>query len=217
MAGESPATEVKDSPAIEAKGLSREFGEREALACVDMRVPAGATLAVLGPNGSGKTTLLRILAGLLRPSDGELSVLGNELPDRSWGLRGQVGYLGHEPLLYRDLSARENLRLASRLHGLEREGAERRLEELLATVEMDGRGDDRVAELSAGMAQRVAACRAVLHEPQLLLLDEPESHLDVRARELVGGLIGSAPGRTRVVVSHERERALADADLALEL
>jgi ABC-type multidrug transport system ATPase subunit len=206
-----------ETPAIRLHGLARDFGERRAIAGVDLELAPGATLAVLGPNGSGKSTLLRVLAGLLRPSAGEARVLGCSLPGETWRLRGRVGYLAHQPLLYRDLTARENLRLAARLHGLEREASGRRIAELLAAVEMEGRADDRVAEYSAGMAQRVAVCRAVLHEPELLLLDEPDSHLDPRARELVGGLLGPAGGRTRVIVSHERERVLGEADVAMEM
>jgi ABC-type multidrug transport system ATPase subunit len=203
--------------AIKLRGLRRDFGERPALGEVDVDLDPGATLAVLGPNGSGKTTLLRILAGLLRPSGGEALVLGCSLPGETWRLRGRVGYLSHSPLLYRDLTPRENLRLAARLHGLERGPAELRIDELLASVAMDERANDRVAELSAGMAQRVAACGATLHEPELLLLDEPDSHLDAEARERVAALIGPATGRSRVLVSHERERALAEADRVLEL
>jgi heme exporter protein A len=205
-----------ESPAIELKSLGREFGERAALTGVDLELGAGRTLAVLGPNGSGKTTLLRILAGLLRPSSGSVRVLGFELPRETWRLRGRVGYLGHEPLLYRDLTSRENLVLAGRLHGLgDRAGG--RTDEVLRAVGMERRADDRVSELSAGMAQRVAAARAVLHEPDLLLLDEPDSHLDARAQDLVGDLIGPKPGRTRVLVSHDRDAALAQSDAALEL
>lgn len=195
----------------------REFGERPALNGVDLELAAGGTLAVLGANGSGKSTLLRILAGLLRPSAGRVEVLGAELPRETFRLRGRVGYLAHEPLLYRDLSPRENLMLAARLQGIERESAKARIEKLLTAVGMLDRGDDRLAEFSAGMAQRVAACRAVLHDPELLLLDEPDAHLDAAARESVGAVLGPKPGRTRVVVSHERERALAGAHVALEL
>jgi heme exporter protein A len=202
---------------VELKGLRRDYGDRTALAGVSVRVEPGGSLAVLGPNGSGKTTLLRILAGLLRPSGGEVSVLGCALPRESWRLRGRVGYLGHEPLLYLDLSARENLRLAAALHGLDPEEATERIEVLLRTVGMDRRGGDRVAELSAGMRQRVDICRAVLHEPELLLLDEPEAHLDADARRRVKPLISASDGRTRVLTSHDRERALADADDVLEL
>ncbi|MGZ5311358.1 MAG: ABC transporter ATP-binding protein [Solirubrobacterales bacterium] len=206
-----------ESPAIRLHGLARDYGERRALAGVDLELDAGATLAVLGPNGSGKSTLLRVLAGLLRPSAGEARVLGCALPGEAWRLRGRVGFLAHEPLLYRDLSPRENLRLAARLHGLEPAGSEERIGALLAAVEMEGRADDRVAELSAGMAQRVAACRAVLHEPELLLLDEPDSHLDPRARELVASLLRPDGDRTRVIVSHERERVLGEADVVMEM
>ena len=205
------------SPAIELAALRRDFGDRPALTGVDLRLERGASLAVLGPNGSGKSTLLRILAGLLRPSGGEVSVLGWALPKETYRLRGRIGYLGHEPLLYRDLSPRENLRLAAALHGLEEAPAEARIDELLAAVGMERRGDDRVAELSAGMRQRIDICRAVLHEPELLLLDEPDSHLDPQARERVAPLIAAGEGRARVIVSHDREAASAGADAVLEL
>jgi heme exporter protein A len=209
--------ETPASPAIEIGGLRREFGERVALDGVDLRVERGQSLAVLGPNGSGKSTLLRILAGLLRPSGGEVTVLGAALPKETYRLRGRVGYLGHEPLLYRDLSSRENLALVAALHGLEPAPATSRIERLLEAVRMARRGDDRVAELSAGMRQRIDICRAVLHEPELLLLDELDAHLDSDARELVAPLIAVGEGRTRVVVSHDRERATARADSVLEL
>jgi heme exporter protein A len=203
-----------DEHAIELHDLSREFGERVALRKVSLDLAAGDTLAVLGPNGSGKTTLLRVLAGLLRPSGGEVRVLGAELPKASWELRGRVGWLGHEPLLYRDLSARENLRFAARLHGLE--DAEERIEALLDAVGLSARAHDRVRDYSAGMVQRAAICRALLHEPELLLLDEPLSHLDGAARDLVEPLIGPEEGRTRVLVSHE-PGAEAEADVVMRL
>ena len=201
--------------AIRLQRLRREFGERVVFAGLDFSLPAGATAVVLGPNGSGKTTLLRILAGLLRPGGGEAEVLGARLPAESWRLRGRVGFLGHEPLLYRDLTARENLGFAAQLHGLERAAAEARIGSLLTAVGMERRADDPVREFSAGMAQRVAVCRALLHEPELLLLDEPDAHLDSGAREAVEALL-AGDGRTRVIVSHDRERA-ASADSVLEL
>ena len=220
------------APAIELAELRRDFGDLPALSGVSLTLPAGQSLAVLGPNGSGKSTLLRILAGLLRPSGGAVSVLGCSLPKETYGLRGRVGYLGHEPLLYRDLTPRENLALVAALHGIE---AERRIDELLEAVRMSHRADDRVAELSAGMRQRIDICRAVLHEPELLLLDEPMAGmnhdekgeisrfiLDVN-RELqttivlIEPLIATGRNRTRVVVSHDREAALAGADGVLEL
>jgi heme exporter protein A len=172
---------------------------------------------VLGPNGAGKTTLLRILATLLRPSGGEVRALGCALPGEAWKLRGRIGFLGHDPLLYRDLSGRENLRFHARLHGLEGEAGERRIGELLTAVEMDRRAEQRVAELSAGMRQRLAIARCVLHEPELLLLDEPDSNLDAEGRELARALIGPGEGRTRVVVSHDPERFEPEADQILRL
>ena len=204
-------------PAISVAGLRRDYGDRPALDGVDLELPAGASLVVLGPNGAGKTTLLRILATLLRPSGGEVRVLGCSLPDEAWKLRGRIGYLGHEPLLYRDLSGRENLRFGARLYGIERAAAEARIEELLRAVGMDRRADERVAELSAGMRQRLSIARCVLHQPELLLLDEPDSNLDAEGRELARELIGPAAGRTRVVVTHDPERHEAEADQVLRL
>ncbi|MDX6605556.1 MAG: heme exporter protein [Solirubrobacterales bacterium] len=215
-AGGDPATRSARA-AIELAGLRRDFGDRTALAGIRARLEPGESLAVLGPNGSGKSTLLRILAGLLRPSGGEVMVLGCALPRETHLLRGRVGYLGHDPLLYRDLSPRENLDLVAALHGLEPASAARRIDHLLDAVEMSPRGDDRVAELSAGMKQRIDICRAVLHEPELLLLDEPDAHLDSGARRLIEPLIAAVERRSRVVVSHDREAATAGADVVLEL
>jgi heme exporter protein A len=199
--------------AIELDGLERRYGERVALAGVSVRVETGQTLAVLGGNGAGKTTLLRVLAGLLRPHAGVARVLDAALPGERWKLPGRVGYLGHEPLLYRELSGRENLRYHARLHGV----AAVKVDGLLAAVGMDRRADDPVRELSRGMVQRLAAARAVLHDPALLLLDEPRANLDPAAAELLEPLIGRASGRTRVLVSHDVEGALGEADTVLRL
>jgi heme exporter protein A len=200
-------------PAIELRGLSRHFGERAALRDLSASVPAGATLAVLGRNGAGKSTLLRILATLLRPHAGEVQVLGQPLPGRAFAVRGQVGLLAHEPLLYRDLTGRENLNYHARLHGVEAA----RVEEVLDSVDMRGRAEDPVRSLSRGMVQRLAICRAVLHRPKLLLLDEPRANLDPAAGELVEPLIGRAAGATRVLTSHDPQAAVAEADLVLGL
>ena len=179
-----------ERPAIECRGLARYFGERTALREVTLEVPAGATLAVLGRNGAGKSTLLRILASLLRPHAGEVVIFGEPLPRRAWAVRARIGLLGHEPLLYRELTGRENLEYHARLH---RVGPER-VDEVLAAVDMDRRADDPVRLLSRGMVQRLAIARAVLHRPQLLLLDEPRANLDPGASELVEPLIGRAAG-----------------------
>ena len=203
-----------DSPAaIELRGLIRHFGERTVLREVSIQVPAGATLAVLGRNGAGKSTLLRILATLLRPHGGEVRIFGEALPRRGWAVRGRLGLLGHEPLLYRDLTGRENLVYHARLHRVE--GS--RVEEVLHAVGMERRAEDPVRLLSRGMVQRLAVARAVLHRPELLLLDEPRSNLDPAAGDLVEPLIGRASGATRVITSHDPQSALAEADVVLAL
>jgi heme exporter protein A len=211
-----PAPSPSPSPVIALRGLWREFGDRAVLRDVTLELRQGQTLAVLGPNGAGKTTLLRVLATLLRPTAGEVTVLGCTLPRQAWQARGRVGYLGHEPLLYRDLSCAENLGFHARLHGLEGAAAERTAR-LLDQVGMARRAGELVANLSAGMVQRLAVCRAVLHEPELLLLDEPGSHLDPDAAAMVEPLIGPDPGRTRVIVTHEIDAALAGGDRVLAL
>jgi heme exporter protein A len=205
-AGDSP-------PAVALEGLGRAYGERVALRDISLTLPAGATLAVFGANGAGKTTLLRILAGLLRPHAGRAAVLGAELPREAYRARGRIGLLGHEPMLYRDLSARENLRFHARLHGVE----PARVEQLLDRVGLAARADDPVRTLSRGMIQRAAICRAVLHAPELLLLDEPLANLDPGGADAVAPLIGSAAGPARVLISHDAEQGLAEADWVLGL
>jgi heme exporter protein A len=199
-------------PAVELDGLARRYGEREVLSGVSLSLQEGQTLVVLGPNGAGKTTLLRILATLLRPHAGGVRVLGSSLPGQGWAVRGRIGLLGHEPLLYRELTARENLRFHARLHGV----GFARVEELLAAVGMASRAAEPLRTLSRGMTQRVAIARAVLHDPELLLLDEPRANLDPAAAELAEPLIGRGL-RTRVVCSHDPDADLADADLVLGL
>jgi len=179
---------------------------------VSFELPEGATLAVLGPNGAGKTTLLRLLSTLLRPSSGAVEVLGASLPEDAWRVRGRIGVVAHEPLLYRELSAQENLEYYRGLYGVERS----RVQELLDAVGIGAARRSPLRELSRGMVQRVSIARAVLHRPQLLLLDEAFSHLDPAAVELVRPLIG--PGSaTRVITSHDARTAVAEADRVLGL
>jgi len=199
--------------AIALEGLERRYGERPALRGVSVRVGEGQTLTLFGANGAGKTTLLRVLATLLRPHAGTVSVLGASLPREAWKVRGRIGFLGHEPLVYPDLTARENLVFHARLHGV----ALARVDELLDRVGLDGRAGDPVRELSQGMVQRLAAARAVLHDPAILLLDEPRAGLDPAAAEHLEPLIGRASGRTRVLVTHDLERGLREADVVLGL
>ncbi len=200
-------------PALAVDGLARHYGEREALTDVSLSLKEGQTLVVFGPNGAGKSTLLRVLATLLRPHAGSVQVLGSRLPDEAWAVRGRIGLLAHEPLLYRELTARENLRYHARLHGV----PEERVEELLSAVAMADRASEPLRTLSRGMVQRVAVARAVLHDPELLLLDEPRANLDPAAVDLVGPLIGASSGCTRVICSHDPSAGLAEADLVLGL
>ena len=192
---------------ISARGLTKRFGEHDALAGVDVELSAGGALLVTGRNGSGKSTLLRLFAGLLRPSAGTLRV---EAP------RGAIGYVGHETLLYRELTALENLELYGRLYRV----AERR-ERIGMLLERYGLWDVRHARISAysrGMQQRLALCRALLHDPSLLLLDEPYTGLDQEGAELLDREFAAARGaQTLVVSTHDPERldTLATARLAL--
>src|SRR5215204_3007142 len=137
-------TATGDSPAVALEGVGRAYGERVALRDVSFTLPSGETVAVFGANGAGKTTLLRVLAGLLRPHAGRATVLGAELPREAYRARGRTGLLAHEPLLYRDLTVRENLRFHARLHGVD--GA--RVDALCGQVGLAGRADDPVRTLS---------------------------------------------------------------------
>jgi heme exporter protein A len=200
-------------PALALEELARSHGERLVLSGVSLTLEQGETLVVFGPNGAGKTTLLRVLATLLRPHAGSVRVLGSALPEEAWAVRGRIGMLGHEPMLYRELSARENLNYHARLHDI----AAARVGEMLERVGMSERADEPLRTLSRGMVQRVAIARAVLHDPEVLLLDEPYAHLDPAARELIEPLLWGDGARTRVISSHDPTGGLQEADLVLGL
>jgi heme exporter protein A len=192
---------------IAARGLGKHFGEKRVLRGVDLDLPAGGFAVVTGANGSGKTTLLRICAGLALPSEGQLAVAVQ---------RAQVGYLAHDPLVYRELSALENLDLYCRLYRV----PERR-ERIGMLLERFGLWDvraDRVSSYSRGMTQRLALCRALLHDPALLILDEPYTALDAQGAELLDAqLAESRETRTILVSTHDPARVdmLATVRLAL--
>ena len=192
---------------ILARALEKRYGRRRALRPVDLDLPERGFLVVTGANGAGKTTLLRLVAGLVAPTRGVLEV-GVE--------RGRLGYLGHEPLLYRDLTALENLDLYGRLYRVP-ERRERTGMLLERFGLWDARGE-RLAAFSRGMTQRLALCRALLHEPDLLLLDEPFSALDADGAALLERQLAELAGSTTVVVSThgtERLEPLATSALAL--
>jgi heme exporter protein A len=192
---------------ITARDLGRDFGSKRVLRGLDFDVDRGGFLVVTGPNGSGKSTLLSLCAGLLVPTRGELVVEAE---------RGEIGYVAHEPLVYRELTALENLDLYGRLYRV----PERR-ERIGMLLERFGLWEarrQRVGSFSRGMAQRLALCRALLHEPELLLLDEPYSGLDRDASEVVDGVLSEAAGdKTVVVATHDaqRMRKFATESLAL--
>ena len=194
----------------------KAFGDRRAVDRVDVDLAAGECLAVLGPNGAGKSTLLRMLATLLRPEAGELSVCGAPLPDRAIRARAEIGYLGHDPLVYLDLTARQNLELYADLYGLE--DAPARITEGLDRVGLLARSFDPVRTFSRGMAQRLGLARALLHRPRLLLLDEPYAGLDAAGARLLDGVIGDlGAARGAVMITHEVERGVAMAGRVLVL
>jgi heme ABC exporter ATP-binding subunit CcmA len=192
---------------IRARGLEKRFGRRRVLTGLDLDVEQGEFLVVTGANGSGKTTLLRLCAGLMVPTEGDLHV---------GAPRAEIGYLGHEPLVYRELTALENLDLYGRLYRV----AERR-ERIGMLLERYGLWDvrhDRVASYSRGMTQRLALCRALLHDPALLVLDEPYTALDAQGADLLDAQLAELlHERTFLVSTHDPARIapLATATLAL--
>jgi ABC-type multidrug transport system ATPase subunit len=233
MPGADPA---QPEAAVRLEGLVRRRGERLVLRDLTLVVPTGTTVALLGPNGAGKSTLLRVLAGLMRPTAGICRVLGHDLPAGRHDLRGRVGYLAHESMLYRDLTVRENLLHRARLLGLDVRpraadaggrpaadaapgpvGARARVQELLEATDLVGRADFPVQALSRGLTQRTTAAATLLADPELLLLDEPLANLDPSASTRLAALLGPRPGRTRIVAGHDPDAAMAEAQIVLGL
>jgi heme ABC exporter ATP-binding subunit CcmA len=203
--------------AVAAERLEKTFEVRPVLRGVSFELVAGHCLALLGPNGAGKTTLLRLLATLAKPTGGRAVVDGLDVVADAAELRRVVGYVGHSPMLYEELSARENLLFFARMYRL-RDGAAR-ADRLLERVGMRSRANDRVRLLSRGQLQRVALARGILHDPRVLLLDEPDTGLDEDATALLAELVRErAPaGRTTLLTTHHLERGLELADEALVL
>ncbi len=200
------------SAALWTRDLSKHFGAQTALRGVSLAVPAGSFLVLLGPNGAGKTTLLRIIAGLTHPSGGEVRVLGEPPASRGARARGSIGLVTHRPQLYADLSAEENLRFFGALYGLG--DLEARVSGVLQRVELASRRADPVRSYSQGMTQRLSIARALLHDPEVILLDEPTTGLDDRAIGILTDLLSSLHDGTRTLLmtTHRTEVGLGVAD-----
>jgi heme exporter protein A len=192
-------------PLIRCAALVRRFGERPALAGLDLEVARGETVIVTGPNGAGKTTLLRVLATVLRPTSGEVTVGGHALPRAAMRVRPAIGYIAHEPLVYPGLTAHENLTLFAALYDVEAD----RVGPALELVGLGRRGGDLAGEFSRGMLARLAIARATLHDPELLLLDEPTAGLDADGHTVLAELLERRRGRTALIATHEPERFAA--------
>jgi len=199
---------------IEVRKLVKTFGLKPVLRGLELRVEPGEFLALLGPNGAGKTTLLRILASLARPNAGLVRVAGYTLPGEAAAVRGKLGVVSHLPLLYGDLTAEENLRFYSRMYDLT--DVERRVAEALELVGLRARRRDLVREFSRGMQQRLAIGRAILHDPEVLLFDEPYTGLDQDAALMLDGLLRQVAGRGRTVIMTSHD-LLRSASLATRL
>jgi heme exporter protein A len=196
---------------IKVHKLIKRFGLKTVLRGLDFQVEQGEFVALLGPNGAGKTTFLRILASLSRPSMGGVNIAGYHLPDQAAAVRRRLGVVSHQPLLYGDLTAEENLQFYGRMYGVN--DLADRIKEVLALVGLTNRRRDLVRTFSRGMQQRLAIGRAVLHDPDVMLFDEPHTGLDQDASAMLDTVLQevAARGRTVVMTSHDLARA---ADLA---
>jgi heme exporter protein A len=194
---------------IKVKRLVKRFGPKTVLRGLDLDVRPGEFVALLGPNGAGKTTLIRILASLSHPSVGEVSVAGHKLPGEAAAVRARLGVVSHLPLLYGDLTAEENLRFYGKLYGIPR--LDQRVGEVLELVGLAARRTDLVRTFSRGMQQRLAIGRAVLHDPDVMLFDEPHTGLDQDASTMLDDVLRSvaAQGRTVLMTSHDLARSEA--------
>jgi heme exporter protein A len=193
--------------ALNVQKLSRTFGARKALDGVTFELPKGAFLSIFGPNGAGKTTLLKVLSTLTNPSKGTAEVAGYDVVKDAVELRERIGFISHNPLLYPDLTAEENLEFFAELYCID--NPKERVRELLTAVELDHRRFDSVGTFSRGMTQRLSIARALLHHPDVLFLDEPYSGLDPHAMDILDALIGTVrEEHTFVMISHDLQKGL---------
>jgi heme exporter protein A len=193
--------------ALEVRELTRAFGVRKALDGVSFDLPGRAFLSIFGPNGAGKTTLVKVLATLLHPTSGTAKVLGLDVVADAVEMRKRIGLISHNPLLYPDLTAEENLLFFAEMYGIDK--PEARVAELLEAVELDHRKLDLTRTFSRGMLQRLSIARALLHRPEVIFLDEPYSGLDPHAMDILDGLIAQIrQDHTFVMISHDLDKGL---------
>jgi heme exporter protein A len=194
---------------IELTALTKTFARVPVLRSISFKVEAGEFVALVGPNGAGKTTLLRIVASLAQPTFGRVTVNGYELPSQADDVRRMLGVVSHHPLLYGDLTADENLRFYAEMYSVPNQSA--RISEVLEQVGLIKRRKDLVRTFSRGMAQRLAIGRAILHDPQIMLLDEPHTGLDQDASAMLDSVLKTVAiqGRTVLMISHDLPHALA--------
>ena len=203
--------------AIETQGLTKSFGHRMALRDIDLRVRRGETVAILGPNGAGKTTLIKVLATIMNPTSGNLLVDGLPAKDNAEEIRRKIGVVTHQTFLYSNLTAHENLDFYCRMYDVP--AARERIQQVLALVGMTHRSRERMGTLSRGMQQRLSLARAVLHNPTIMLLDEPETGLDQQAISMLWQRLPAEVGekRTTIFTTHNLERGLEICDCLLIL
>ncbi|HXX30147.1 MAG TPA: ATP-binding cassette domain-containing protein [Myxococcaceae bacterium] len=185
---------------IQARGLTKRYGEVEAARSVSFRVAPGEVVGLLGPNGAGKTTILRMLAGILTPTEGEAEVAGHSASDDPLALKRSLGFLSGDTALYQRLTPREVLRYFGRLNGMDRAALDRRVEELVRSFRMEDFADRQCGKLSAGQKQRANVARAFLHDPPALILDEPTTALDVVTGKFLLDAIRRERGRGKAVL-----------------
>jgi heme exporter protein A len=209
VAGRSNEEWIEAFVMIEVRDLVKSFGLRTALAGVDLSINAGEFVTLMGPNGAGKTTFLRILATLTRPTSGTLCIAGLDPAQAGDEVRRRIGFLSHRTLLYDDLTAEQNLDFYARMYDIDNRQA--RIEDLLMQVDLATRRYDMVRTFSRGMQQRLSVARAVLHRPQVLLLDEPYTGLDPSAAQVLTDLLTELAGKgcTVLLTTHNLERGLA--------
>ena len=205
---------AQDVSVIEVEKLTKSFGHQVALRGVDLKVAEGEFLALFGPNGAGKTTLIRIVASLTRPTGGTIRVRGEDLGKAATSIRRHIGLISHDPLLYGDLTPDENLRFFSRMYDLTDPMA--RIDTVREQVGLAARRRDPVRTFSRGMVQRLAIARAILHDPIIMLLDEPYTGLDLQAADMLRSVLQerAASNRTVILTTHNLEQGLEMCDRA---